>query len=88
MLLIMIKKFFYLVCFIILFNLAPLYSYANNQAITTLSNNERDFQERLRQLYEELRCLVCQNQSLSDSHAKLTSDLRRKIKIPIRKEWG
>ena len=38
------------------------------------------FQERLRQLEEELRCLVCQNQSLADSHADLAGDLRREIR--------
>ncbi|MGH8515758.1 MAG: cytochrome c-type biogenesis protein, partial [Gammaproteobacteria bacterium] len=27
----------------------------------------------------ELRCLVCQNQSLADSHAELAGDLRREI---------
>ncbi|CAK0744390.1 cytochrome c-type biogenesis protein CcmH [Gammaproteobacteria bacterium] len=37
------------------------------------------FQDRLRRLEEELRCLVCQNQSLADSHADLASDLRREV---------
>ena len=30
-------------------------------------------------LLEELRCLVCQNQSLSDSHADLAQDLRDQV---------
>ncbi len=30
-------------------------------------------------LLEELRCLVCQNQSLSDSHADLAQDLRDEV---------
>ena len=38
------------------------------------------FQERLRKLEEELRCLVCQNQSLADSHAELAGDLRREVR--------
>lgn len=34
---------------------------------------------RFQQLTRELRCLVCQNQSLADSHADLAGDLRREI---------
>lgn len=34
---------------------------------------------RYQELAEELRCLVCQNQSLADSHADLAGDLRREI---------
>ncbi|MEZ5657707.1 MAG: cytochrome c-type biogenesis protein [Burkholderiaceae bacterium] len=32
--------------------------------------------KRLKQLEEELRCLVCQNQNLADSNAELAGDLR------------
>ncbi len=35
--------------------------------------------ERYQRLVEELRCLVCQNQSLADSHADLAQDLRDEI---------
>ena len=35
---------------------------------------------RLKQLDEELRCLVCQNQSLADSNAPLAQDLRREVR--------
>ena len=35
--------------------------------------------ERLRALSEELRCLVCQNQSLADSNAELALDLKREV---------
>jgi len=34
---------------------------------------------RLRTLEEELRCLVCQNQTLADSGADLALDLRRQV---------
>jgi cytochrome c-type biogenesis protein CcmH len=35
--------------------------------------------ERYYSLIEEVRCLVCQNQSLADSHADLAQDLRNEI---------
>jgi cytochrome c-type biogenesis protein CcmH len=35
---------------------------------------------RLKKLEEELRCLVCQNQSLADSSAGLAEDLRREVR--------
>jgi cytochrome c-type biogenesis protein CcmH len=35
---------------------------------------------RLKKLDEELRCLVCQNQSLADSNAPLAQDLRREVR--------
>ncbi|MDO8844486.1 cytochrome c-type biogenesis protein [Methylicorpusculum sp.] len=36
-------------------------------------------EQRYRALTEELRCLVCQNQNIADSHAELAQDLRRKV---------
>jgi cytochrome c-type biogenesis protein CcmH len=38
------------------------------------------FEQRLKTLEEELRCLVCQNQSLADSNAPLAEDLRREVR--------
>jgi cytochrome c-type biogenesis protein CcmH/NrfF len=35
---------------------------------------------RYRVLVSELRCLVCQNESLADSHASLATDLRREVR--------
>lgn len=35
--------------------------------------------ERFRHLASELRCLVCQNQTLSDSNAPLAQDLRNEV---------
>jgi len=35
---------------------------------------------RLIKLAEDLRCLVCQNESLAGSHAELAEDLRREIR--------
>lgn len=36
-------------------------------------------QQRYQTLLTELRCLVCQNQTLSDSHAGLAQDLRNEV---------
>jgi cytochrome c-type biogenesis protein CcmH len=43
------------------------------------ANNE----QRIRQLEERLRCLVCQNQSLADSNAELAGDLRKQVRDQV-----
>ena len=40
-------------------------------------------EQRIRQLEEKLRCLVCQNQSLADSNAELAGDLRREVRDQV-----
>src|SRR6266699_157238 len=37
-------------------------------------------EQRVTKLSQELRCLVCQNETLADSRADLAEDLRRKIR--------
>ena len=39
---------------------------------------------RLVVIAEELRCLVCQNESLASSHAELAEDLRREVRKLIK----
>jgi len=39
---------------------------------------------RMISISEELRCLVCQNESLAASHAELAEDLRREVRSLIR----
>ncbi len=41
-------------------------------------------EKRLQHLSEELRCLVCQNQTIADSNAELAQDLRREIRGMIK----
>lgn len=41
-------------------------------------------EERVMALATELRCLVCQNQTLADSHAPLAVDLRNQIREKMR----
>ena len=40
-------------------------------------------ENRIRQLEEKLRCLVCQNQSLADSNAELAGDLRKQVRDQV-----
>ena len=40
---------------------------------------------RVNKLSEELRCLVCQNQSLADSHAELAQDLKNEVRTMLGK---
>ncbi|HXT66379.1 MAG TPA: cytochrome c-type biogenesis protein [Nitrospiraceae bacterium] len=43
---------------------------------------------RLKALAVELRCLVCQNQTLADSNAPLAEDLRREVREMIAKNMS
>ncbi len=43
---------------------------------------------RLKRLAVELRCLVCQNQTLADSNAPLAEDLRREVREMITKNMS
>ena len=38
-----------------------------------------EHEQRYRTLVDELRCLVCQNQTIAESNADLASDLRREV---------
>jgi cytochrome c-type biogenesis protein CcmH len=40
-------------------------------------------EQRLKDLAEELRCLVCQNQTIADSNAPLALDLRNQIRAQV-----
>lgn len=41
-------------------------------------------EQRLMSISEEMRCLVCQNESLAGSRSELANDLRREIRILIK----
>ena len=44
------------------------------------AQDDGDAEKRLKGLANELRCLVCQNQTIADSTAPLAIDLRREIR--------
>ena len=48
-----------------------------------LANADPKTEARLKVLAEELRCLVCQNQTIADSNAPLAVDLRNQIRTQI-----
>lgn len=51
---------------------------------SVLAADDADVQEqRYRRLVHELRCLVCQNQSIAESNAPLAEDLRRQVRRMI-----
>ncbi|HEX7028164.1 MAG TPA: cytochrome c-type biogenesis protein [Gammaproteobacteria bacterium] len=63
-------------------NLAqPVYADAQPRSgsETLLEFEDAQTKDRYYSLLEQLRCLVCQNQSLADSDAGLAQDLRRKV---------
>src|SRR3954464_617689 len=43
-------------------------------------NEDPQIEQRMRNLTEQLRCLVCQNETLADSRADLAEDLRKEIR--------
>lgn len=57
---------------------------ASSVATEPLTFANEDEQRRFNDLAAELRCLVCQNQSLADSDAPLARDLRRELQELIR----
>jgi len=55
----------------------PMIVHAKEAAPTA---DDPSLEQRLMTLAAELRCLVCQNQSLADSHADLAIDLRNQVR--------
>ena len=47
-------------------------------------NEDPQIEARMKTLTEQLRCLVCQNETLADSRAELAEDLRKEIRAQIR----
>lgn len=73
----MINKFL----LIILFISNTIFAANNNY---NYQFNSVDQQKQFSRITHELRCLVCQNESLADSNAPLAKDLRQKIAMQIK----
>ncbi|ADE12020.1 cytochrome c-type biogenesis protein [Sideroxydans lithotrophicus] len=67
---------------ILLFCLLPFSSYAGEAK--DLATNPV-IEKRMIGLAENLRCLVCQNESLASSHAELAEDLRQEVREMMEK---
>ncbi|MDO8811647.1 MAG: cytochrome c-type biogenesis protein CcmH [Gallionella sp.] len=67
---------------ILLVCLLPAFSYAG-QAKDMAADPV--LEKRMIGLAEDLRCLVCQNESLASSHADLAEDLRREVREQMQK---
>ena len=59
--------------------LSLAFSCSQLMAVEIRQFDDPDKQARYESLIEELRCLVCQNQSLADSDAELAKDLRDEV---------
>ena len=63
-----------------LFALAPVFAWPQADEV---AKPNAAVEQRLKELGEELRCLVCQNQTIADSNAPLALDLRNQIRAQI-----
>jgi cytochrome c-type biogenesis protein CcmH len=71
-----VKKLFILLCLLMIYQ----HSIASEDYYTF---NSHDKQQRFESLLSQLRCLVCQNQTLADSNAPLAEDLRNQVYLKI-----
>jgi cytochrome c-type biogenesis protein CcmH len=67
---------------ILLFCMLPLFVYAGEARDLA---KDPVLEKRMIGLAENLRCLVCQNESLASSHADLAEDLRREVRELMQK---
>ena len=61
---------------------APVFAQASDP--TPLQFNDAAEEARFHKLTAELRCVMCQNQSLADSNAQIAHDLRREVLLLMR----
>ena len=59
----------------------PIMAYAGEAPLVA---EDVALEKRVTALSEELRCLVCQNQTIADSHAELAVDLKNQIREKLR----
>lgn len=63
----------------------PAFAQANQQAdAAPLQFRDTSEEARFHALAAELRCVMCQNQSLADSNAQIARDMRREVLLLMR----
>ena len=71
--------------FKIIITIFLLFFFSNQlSAFAKSLNNEIDVNNRIREISQNVRCLVCQNQSIDESNSELAKDL----KILIKERYG
>ena len=67
--------------FKIIITIFLLFFFSNQlSAFAKSLNNETDVNNRIREISQNVRCLVCQNQSIDESNSELAKDLKILIK--------
>ena len=67
--------------FKIIITIFLLFFFSNQlSAFAKSLNNEIDINNRIREISQNVRCLVCQNQSIDESNSELAKDLKILIK--------
>jgi len=69
-------------CALLVLSLVPFATLANEAAPAA---EDPALEKRVMAIAAELRCLVCQNQTIADSHAELAVDLRNQVREMLRK---
>ena len=76
----MLQSFRFLVLVLALFGAAPLYAVQVDEILP-----DPALEARAREISHDLRCMVCQNQSIDDSEAPLARDLRLLVRERLTK---
>ena len=76
--------------FLLLLLLLPSFlpAAAQNTSQQFYSFDSPMLQQRFEHITEELRCLVCQNESIADSNAPLAKDLREQVYRKLKEGYG
>ncbi|MDH5552651.1 MAG: cytochrome c-type biogenesis protein CcmH [Nitrosomonas sp.] len=78
-----LNRLSYLALFFLVFFMIPQISFAIGKEAPLVAEDPI-IEARMLKISEDLRCLVCQNESIADSRADFSNDLRREIREQIK----